>query len=96
MFSDLVGLTALSARMHAEDVGEVISAYQKCIAETVRRVGGFVAKYLGDSVLRKERGREMALRHTGWPRLCRTASVAALAIMVAFPAGTQAADARRQ
>src|SRR4029077_19440615 len=51
MFSDLVGSTALSARMDPEDLREVISAYQKCVAETVKRFGGFVAKYLGDGVL---------------------------------------------
>ena len=33
MFSDLVGSTALSARMDPEDLREVISAYQKCVAE---------------------------------------------------------------
>jgi class 3 adenylate cyclase/predicted ATPase len=51
MFSDLVGSTALSARMDPEDLREVISAYQKCVAETVGRCGGFVAKYMGDGVL---------------------------------------------
>jgi class 3 adenylate cyclase/predicted ATPase len=51
MFSDLVGSTALSARMDPEDLREVISAYQTCVAETVRRFGGFVAKYMGDGVL---------------------------------------------
>jgi class 3 adenylate cyclase len=51
MFSDLVGSTALSARMDPEDLREVISAYQKCVAETVSRFGGFVAKYMGDGVL---------------------------------------------
>jgi class 3 adenylate cyclase/tetratricopeptide (TPR) repeat protein len=51
MFSDLVGSTALSARMDPEDLREIISAYQKCVAETVRRFDGFVAKYLGDGVL---------------------------------------------
>jgi hypothetical protein len=35
MFSDLVGSTALSARMDPEDLREVISAYQKCVAEAV-------------------------------------------------------------
>ena len=50
MFSDLVGSTALSARMDPEDLREVISAYQKCVAETVQRFGGFVAKYMGDGV----------------------------------------------
>ena len=51
MFSDLVGSTALSARIDPEDLREVISAYQKCVAETVERFGGFVAKYMGDGVL---------------------------------------------
>ena len=51
MFSDLVGSTALSGRMDPEDLREIISAYQKCVAETVQRFGGFVAKYMGDGVL---------------------------------------------
>ena len=51
MFSDLVGSTALSARMDPEDLREVISAYQRCVADTVQRFGGFVAKYMGDGVL---------------------------------------------
>src|SRR5215471_9139511 len=51
MFSDLVGSTALSARMDPEDLRELIAAYHKCVADTVRRFGGFVAQYLGDVVL---------------------------------------------
>jgi class 3 adenylate cyclase len=51
MFSDLVGSTALSARMDPEDLREVISAYQKCVTDTAQRFGGFVAKYMGDGVL---------------------------------------------
>src|SRR5215471_15879013 len=51
MFSDLVGSTALSAQMDPEDLREVISAYQKTVAEAVGRFGGFVAKYMGDGVL---------------------------------------------
>ena len=51
MFSDLVGSTALSARMDPEDLRELISAYRKCAAEAVRRFGGFVARYMGDGVL---------------------------------------------
>jgi class 3 adenylate cyclase len=37
--------------MDPEDLREVISAYQKCVAQTVQRFGGFVAKYMGDGVL---------------------------------------------
>src|SRR6202790_2840043 len=51
MFSDLVGSTALSARLDLEDLREVISAYQMCVADTVRLFGGFVARYMGDGVL---------------------------------------------
>ncbi|MBV9983746.1 adenylate/guanylate cyclase domain-containing protein [Bradyrhizobium sp.] len=58
MFADLVGSTALSARMDPEDLREVISAYQKCVAATVNPFDGFVAKYMGDGVL----------CYFGWPR----------------------------
>src|SRR5271168_1498541 len=51
MFFDLVGSTELSTRMDPEDLREIISAYQKCVADTVCRFGGFVAKYMGDGVL---------------------------------------------
>jgi class 3 adenylate cyclase len=51
MFSDLVGSTSLSARMDPEDLRDIISTYHRCVAETVRRFGGFVAKYMGDGVL---------------------------------------------
>jgi class 3 adenylate cyclase len=51
MFGDLVGWTALSARMDPEDLREIIAAFYKCVAEIVRRFGGFVAQHLGDGVL---------------------------------------------
>ena len=51
MFSDLVGSTALSACMDPEDLREIISAYQQCAVEAVRRFDGFVARYMGDGVL---------------------------------------------
>jgi predicted ATPase/class 3 adenylate cyclase len=51
MFADLVGSTALSSRMDPEDLREVISAYQRCVAKTVRRFDGFPAQFLGDGVL---------------------------------------------
>ena len=37
--------------MDPEDLREVISSYQECVAEAVQRFGGFVAKYMGDGVL---------------------------------------------
>jgi SAM (Sterile alpha motif) domain-containing protein/adenylate/guanylate cyclase family protein len=51
MFCDLVGSTALSARSDPEDLREVIGAYHRCVADTVARFDGFVAKYMGDGVL---------------------------------------------
>jgi class 3 adenylate cyclase/predicted ATPase len=51
MFTDLVGSTALSTRLDPEDLRSVIGAYHKCVAETVARFDGFVAKYMGDGVL---------------------------------------------
>ena len=51
MFCDLVGSTALSARLDPEDRREVIGAYHRCCAKVIGRGGGFVAKYMGDGVL---------------------------------------------
>jgi len=51
MFCDLVGSTALSAQLDPEDLREIIGAYHKCVAGTVGRFEGFVAKYMGDGVL---------------------------------------------
>ena len=51
MFCDLVGSTALSARLDPEDLRAVISTYHRCCTDLVERNGGFVAKYMGDGVL---------------------------------------------
>jgi class 3 adenylate cyclase/tetratricopeptide (TPR) repeat protein len=51
MFCDLVGSTALSARLDPEDLRAVIGAYHRCCAQVIERAGGFVAKYMGDGVL---------------------------------------------
>jgi class 3 adenylate cyclase/tetratricopeptide (TPR) repeat protein len=51
MFCDLVGSTALSTRLDPEDLGEIIAAYHKSVAEVVTGFGGYVAKYMGDGVL---------------------------------------------
>src|SRR6516164_7570498 len=51
MFCDLVGSTALSARLDPEDLRSIITAYHRCCTELVERNGGFVAKYIGDGVL---------------------------------------------
>jgi class 3 adenylate cyclase len=51
LFVDLVGSTALSARLDPEAMGELIRTYQKKAAEEVARFEGHVAKYMGDGVL---------------------------------------------
>jgi len=51
MFCDLVGSTPLSMRFDPEDLREIVGAYHRCVADTVGRCGGFVAKYMGDGVL---------------------------------------------
>ena len=58
MFVDLVGSTALSARLDPEDMREVIRAYQNAVAGEVARFEGHVAKFMGDGVL----------AYFGWPR----------------------------
>src|SRR5215472_14015023 len=51
MFCDLVGSTALSARLDPEDLRSIIGTYHRCCAEIISKAGGFVAKYMGDGVL---------------------------------------------
>jgi class 3 adenylate cyclase len=51
MFCDLVGSTALSARLDPEDLRAVIGAYHRVVAAVIESAGGFVAKYMGDGVL---------------------------------------------
>src|SRR5271166_314082 len=51
MIVDLVGSTALAARLDPEDMREVFAAYHKCCAGLIASNGGFVAKYMGDGVL---------------------------------------------
>src|SRR6516162_6846821 len=51
LFSDLVDSTLLASRLDPEEYAAVIGAYHRCVAETVGRFDGFLAKYLGDGVL---------------------------------------------
>jgi class 3 adenylate cyclase/predicted ATPase len=51
MFSDLVDSTALSVCMDPEDLSALLKEYRNCTVDIVRRLGGFVAQYLGDGVL---------------------------------------------
>jgi len=57
MFVDLVGSTALSARLDPEDMRKVLRAYQDTVAGEILRYEGHVAKFMGDGVL----------AYFGWP-----------------------------
>jgi class 3 adenylate cyclase len=51
MFCDLVGSTALAARLDPEDLRDVIGAYHAAVARVIQNSHGFVAKYMGDGLL---------------------------------------------
>jgi hypothetical protein len=51
LFCDLVGSTALAARLDPEDLRDVIRRYHAVVADTVRSQQGFVAQFLGDGAL---------------------------------------------
>ncbi len=51
MFCDMVDFTKLSSRLDPEDLSAVIRRYQSCVARTIERFGGFIARYVGDGVL---------------------------------------------
>jgi class 3 adenylate cyclase len=50
LFCDLVGSTELAVRLDPEDLREVMRAYQAACADVIERLGGHIAKYLGDGV----------------------------------------------
>src|SRR3954449_1114375 len=62
MFCDLIGSTALSARLDPEDLREVIRGYQARVAATIQQFNGFIARYVGDGVL----------IYFGWPQAHET------------------------
>jgi class 3 adenylate cyclase len=51
LFADLVGFTALSERLDAEDVAAVQDAYFAAVRETVDRHGGLLEKFVGDAAM---------------------------------------------
>ncbi|WP_237050733.1 ATP-binding protein [Microvirga ossetica] len=57
MFVDLVGSTALSSRLDPEDMRKVLHAYQNAVTGEIARLGGNLAKLMGDGVL----------AYFGWP-----------------------------
>ena len=81
MFCDLIGSTALSSRLDAEDLREVIRAYQGCVATTIRQFDGFIARYVGDGVL----------IYFGWPEARETDAERAVRAGLAVAAAVSAA-----
>lgn len=51
IFCDLVGSTALAARLDPEDLRDVLTAYQTHATELVKAAGGTIARYQGDGIL---------------------------------------------
>lgn len=51
LFCDLVGSTALSEQLDAEDFRQVILDYQQIAERVINQHGGHVAQYLGDGLL---------------------------------------------
>lgn len=51
LFCDLVGSTALSQQMDAEDLRNVIRNYQTTCAPVIEQLGGYISRYMGDGIL---------------------------------------------
>ena len=51
MFVDLVGSTALSSHLDPEDMSAILHVYQNTVTGEIVRIGGHVAKLMGDGVL---------------------------------------------
>ena len=64
VFVDLVGSTDLSRRLDPEELHEIMRAYQNTVAGEITRLGGHVAKFLGDGVL----------AYFGWPQASEDAT----------------------
>ena len=57
MFCDLADSTRLSQQLDAEDLREVVRAYQATAAAVIHQYAGHIAQYLGDGLL----------VYVGWP-----------------------------
>jgi len=90
MFVDLVGSTALSARLDPEDMREIVGAYHRSCAGQITKAGGVVAKYMGDGVL----------AYFGYPQAhehdAERAVLAGLALVEAVPKLTTAVSTALQ
>ena len=51
LFADLVGFTAMTARLDAEDVGGIVDDYFRLWSQSIEQHGGVVEKFIGDAVM---------------------------------------------
>ena len=91
LFADLTGSTSLAAELDPEEIGALLKSYQNAVAGEVARLGGHIAKFMGDGVL----------AYFGWPQsdedVAERAARAGLAILRAvadLPAPRQPLQAR--
>src|SRR6476469_6074139 len=82
MFCDLIGSTALSARLDPEDLREVIRSYQARVATIIQQFNGFIARYVGDGVL----------IYFGWPEAHETDAARAVQAGLAVAAAVSKAE----
>src|SRR3954468_20602675 len=82
MFCDLIGSTALSARLDPEDLQEVIRSYQAPVASIIQQFNGFIARYVGDGVL----------IYFGWPEAHETDAERAVRAGLAVAAAVREAQ----
>ena len=51
MFTDMVGFSAITARLPIEEVSQLVTAYLEACSRGISQRGGEVSKYLGDGVM---------------------------------------------
>ena len=51
LFCDMVGSSALSARLDPEDLRHILRAFQNGCGEAIRNFDGHIARYMGDGIL---------------------------------------------
>ena len=85
MFVDLVGSTDLSRRVDPEELREIMRSYQNAVAGEIARLGGHVAKFLGDGVL----------AYFGWPQASEDAAERAVRAGLAVAAAVGGMSAGR-
>jgi class 3 adenylate cyclase/tetratricopeptide (TPR) repeat protein len=82
MLCDLVGWTALSQRLDAEELAELMRAYRQRCTGVIGRHGGTVAQYVGDAIL----------AYFGYPRAHEDDAERAIRAALAVAAAERAAS----